>query len=357
MAATSTPVVWAALRLLGGVASAWAMIAVTSLVLAGVARRPTSHVQRDVLGRGRRHRGLHTGHRRVRRRLRSASADVAGPRRRRGCWRTRRRPPARSGGRVATSSAPLGASVHRCRRTCACSSSPTPAPASGTSSRRRTSCSSSATPTSARALEFVTWCVVGAFAACSPSLWNRVAGRRGERPALVAAHGVLAAGVMTTAFVPGTLGVLAGGALFGATFVGIVGVGVDLARRLHDLDPTRAIAVMTVAFAVGQMIGPAVGGWLADATGTFRVPSVVAAVVLIAGGAILLLPSRGGAAPIRLPSCRRCSTRWGSRPSSRRRPRRRERSGRRCCGRARSRSPSAVTSTPPACRRASTVPR
>ena len=85
---------------------------------------------------------------------------------------------------------------------------------------------------------------------------------------------------------------LAGGALLGATFAGIIGVGVDLARRLHALDPTRAIAVMTVAFAVGQMIGPAVGGWLADATGTFRVPSVVAAVVLIAGGAILLFDRR-----------------------------------------------------------------
>ena len=31
---------------------------------------------------------------------------------------------------------------------------------------------------------------------------------------------------------------------------------------------------MTVAFAVGQMVGPAVGGWLADVTDTFRVPSV-----------------------------------------------------------------------------------
>ena len=46
MAATSTPSVWAALRLLGGVASAWAMIAVTSLVLAGAGDRParTSNV-------------------------------------------------------------------------------------------------------------------------------------------------------------------------------------------------------------------------------------------------------------------------------------------------------------------------
>jgi predicted MFS family arabinose efflux permease len=60
---------------------------------------------------------------------------------------------------------------------------------------------------------------------------------------------------------------------------------------MHPADPTRAIAVMTTAFAVGQMIGPAAGGWLADRTGTFRVPSVVAAAVLVAGGAILLTRS------------------------------------------------------------------
>jgi len=48
---------------------------------------------------------------------------------------------------------------------------------------------------------------------------------------------------------------------------------------------------MTTAFAVGQMLGPAIGGWLADRTGTFDVPSVLAAGVLVAGGAVLLLRS------------------------------------------------------------------
>ena len=296
MAATSTPVVWAALRLLGGVASAWAMIAVTSLVLAGVApnRRRTSNVMFSGVGAGIVVSTLVIA-------VCAAGSDQPAP-----MW-------------LALGAVAAAGGLVADRLLGRVDGSPPPQPAR----RQRPplspdvrllvvayACAGFGYVITAtylvlivrdsdlgQTLEFVTWCVVGAFAACSPSLWNRVAGRRGERPALVAAHGVLAAGVMTTAFVPGTLGVLAGGALFGATFVGIVGVGVDLARRLHDLDPTRAIAVMTVAFAVGQMIGPAVGGWLADATGTFRVPSVVAAVVLIAGGAILLLPSRGGAAP------------------------------------------------------------
>ena len=138
-----------------------------------------------------------------------------------------------------------------------------------------------------RSLEVVTWCVVGAWSAVSTWLVARVGVVTGERQAIVLAHVLQAAGVLSAAFVPGTLGVLIGATLLGATFAGITGVGVDLAGRMHPADPTRAIAVMTTAFAVGQMIGPALGGWLADRTGTFRVPSVVAAVVLLAGAAIL----------------------------------------------------------------------
>ena len=115
--------------------------------------------------------------------------------------------------------------------------------------------------------------------------WARIGDQTGERRALVAAHVALAAGVLSAAFLPGPAGIVIGAVLLGGTFAGITGVGVDLARRLHPVDPTRAIAVMTTAFAIGQMIGPAVGGWLADRTGTFRVPSVVAAAVLLVGAA------------------------------------------------------------------------
>ncbi len=140
-----------------------------------------------------------------------------------------------------------------------------------------------------RWLEVVAWCLVGACAAVSTWFWARIGDRRGERRALVVAHAALAAGVLSAAFVPGTTGIIVGAVLLGGTFAGITGVGVDLARRSHPADPTRAIASMTTAFAVGQVVGPAVGGWLADHTGTFRVPSVVAAVVLLAGGALLLV--------------------------------------------------------------------
>ena len=53
MAATLTPLVWASLRMAGGIASAWAMIAVTSFVFAGTTdRRRTSDVMFAGVGAG-----------------------------------------------------------------------------------------------------------------------------------------------------------------------------------------------------------------------------------------------------------------------------------------------------------------
>ena len=289
MAVTSAPLGWAALRLLGGVASAWAMIAVSSLVLAvaGTARRRTSDVMFAGVGAGiivstlviavcaarseqPEAMWLTLG-------VVSAVGAVVAVRL---VGRVQSVPPV-SPARHATRP-PLSPEVRRLVASYACSGFGYVITATYLVLIVRDS-------DLGRSLEVVTWCVVGAFAMVSTWWWNRVAVTTGERRALVAAHGALAAGVLAAAFVPGTAGVIVGGALLGGTFAGITGVGVDLARRLHPADPTRAIAIMTSAFAVGQMIGPAVGGWLADVTDTFRVPSVVAAVVLLAGGAILLV--------------------------------------------------------------------
>lgn len=288
MAATTAPVAWAGLRLLGGVASAWAMIAVASVVLAvaGTARRRTGDVMFAGVGAGiivstlviavcatrseqPEPMWLALGVVSV---LGAVVADHL-------VGQVRSAPPPSPDREDRT---PLQPEVRRLVASYACMGFGYVITATYLVLIVRDS-------DLGRSLEVVTWCVVGAFSMVSTWWWNRVAVTTGERRALVAAHSALAVGVLAAAFVPGTTGVIVGGALLGATFAGITGVGVDLARRLHPSDPTRAIAVMTSAFAVGQMIGPAVGGWLADVTDTFRVPSVLAAVVLLGGGAILLV--------------------------------------------------------------------
>lgn len=52
--------------------------------------------------------------------------------------------------------------------------------------------------------------------------------------------------------------------------------------------PRRAFALMTTAFGLGQLIGPLVAGALAErAGGSFFVPSIAAAVVLVVSSAIV----------------------------------------------------------------------
>jgi cyanate permease len=49
------------------------------------------------------------------------------------------------------------------------------------------------------------------------------------------------------------------------------------------------IALMTAVFGVGQIVGPALAGWLFDRTGSFTLPS------LLAAGALVLAALLGGA--------------------------------------------------------------
>jgi len=58
------------------------------------------------------------------------------------------------------------------------------------------------------------------------------------------------------------------------------------ARAAAPGNPTRAIALMTASFGLGQMVGPTVGGVLADWTGSFTVPSLAAAAALVAAAAL-----------------------------------------------------------------------
>ncbi len=76
--------------------------------------------------------------------------------------------------------------------------------------------------------------------------------------------------------------VLLAAALLGGTFMGLTALGLVNARRLSIGDPRRNLALITAAFGLGQMIGPALAGLLHDWTGSYLVPSLMAAAVLAA---------------------------------------------------------------------------
>ncbi|MGZ0246958.1 MAG: YbfB/YjiJ family MFS transporter, partial [Alphaproteobacteria bacterium] len=91
--------------------------------------------------------------------------------------------------------------------------------------------------------------------------------------------------------VPDPAAVLVAAVMVGGTFVGITAVGLfvatDLARG-SGADPRRMIALMTGIFGIGQMIGPAFAGYVAEITGTFTAPSLIAAGALVIGAGLAL---------------------------------------------------------------------
>jgi predicted MFS family arabinose efflux permease len=81
--------------------------------------------------------------------------------------------------------------------------------------------------------------------------------------------------------------ILLGALLLGGTFMGITALGLTTARALSQQASGPVIARMTAAFGLGQIVGPAFGGWLAERSGGFGWPSAVAALALLAAGAIV----------------------------------------------------------------------
>ncbi len=105
--------------------------------------------------------------------------------------------------------------------------------------------------------------------------------RKGLAPTYAVGCLVLAVGVVASIAVPGHLGPALGGILLGGTFVAVTAQGLQLGRVLGAVAPRRVLAMMTAAFGTGQIVGPIVAGFLADWTGSFVLPSLIAAAVLL----------------------------------------------------------------------------
>ena len=133
------------------------------------------------------------------------------------------------------------------------------------------------------------WTAVGLAAAPSAILWSRVGQRIGLLPALFLSHVVQAVGVVLPVLSAHPAAVLISALLFGSTFVGITALVVAFAGRNAAANPARAIAVLTVTFSIGQIIGPIVAGVLAESGRGFALALVLASATIMFGALLLLL--------------------------------------------------------------------
>jgi predicted MFS family arabinose efflux permease len=137
-----------------------------------------------------------------------------------------------------------------------------------------------------RVFEATVWMVTGLAGFPSVWLWQKISARIGLYAAYALGCLVEVVGVTASVAMGGTVGPLLGGLLLGVTFIAITALGLQTARQLVLQAPRRIFAVMTASFGVGQIVGPIVAGLLAQASGNFFVASIVAAAVLLVSGAI-----------------------------------------------------------------------
>jgi predicted MFS family arabinose efflux permease len=133
-------------------------------------------------------------------------------------------------------------------------------------------------------LEPYIWVLVGVGAAPSVALWGAIARRWGILNGFAIAAVVEALGIAASVLweSPGT--VVAAAVLLGGTFMGLTALGLMAAAG--------RIAMMTAAFGVGQIIGPIVAGYLFDLTGSLALPTLAAAAALLVACVLALISGK-----------------------------------------------------------------
>ncbi|MDH3474841.1 MAG: YbfB/YjiJ family MFS transporter [Rhodospirillales bacterium] len=143
-----------------------------------------------------------------------------------------------------------------------------------------------------RSVEPMVWLVVGLAAIPSVAAWTAIGRRSGVLGAFAIACLVEAAGVAASVVWVSVAGLFVAAVFLGGTFMGITALGLIAARGLSAGDPRRALGLMTAAFGLGQIVGPVVAGYGFDLTGSFFLPSMLAAAGLCVAAALMALTRR-----------------------------------------------------------------
>jgi predicted MFS family arabinose efflux permease len=143
-----------------------------------------------------------------------------------------------------------------------------------------------------RGLEPWVWVLVGLAAIPSVAFWSRLGARIGSMNAYAIACVIEAIGVAASVEWLTIPGVCVSALLLGGTFMGLTALGFMAARILSSENSHQAFGRMTASFSIGQMVGPTLAGFLSEQSGSFRLASLIAAAALMAAAGLAAWTSR-----------------------------------------------------------------
>lgn len=133
------------------------------------------------------------------------------------------------------------------------------------------------------------WVAVGLCAAPAALLWQSLALSWGWRRATTCAYLVQALSLYASRSADGPIGLLLSAAAFGATFMGVTALSMSEGTRRAGDRQRRVASILTAVYALGQIIGPLVAGWLAQNSGDFRLSLALASGCIALGGLLTWL--------------------------------------------------------------------
>ncbi len=133
------------------------------------------------------------------------------------------------------------------------------------------------------------WVVLGLASVLGTLAWGRVLPRLGIRKSSPVVAIVVLLGTLPVLIWPTVTAAFVSALIFGASFMaGPTAVTIIVRKLLRPPSWTAALAALTVAFAIGQAIGPLMSGYLSDATGSVSAGLWISPALLIAAAAFAL---------------------------------------------------------------------
>ena len=133
------------------------------------------------------------------------------------------------------------------------------------------------------------WLITGLAATPACFLWDRISRKVGELNALLTAYLLNIIGIIIPAFDSSLTGVMLSGFFFGATFIGIVSLMLTMVGKFFPTKPAKPMGKLTLSYGAAQIIAPAMSGMMAEVTGNYNTPLILASVIMAMGIGILLM--------------------------------------------------------------------